>query len=110
MLAMADLRVASLATSFAVTQDGRLIRFQDFFFGVDSTLLKGASYAGLSGPKFTLRYSIKASRSFASTAAPHLVILSTSFTHAALLSRCCTIIRASWQVRHAAAAFAFAGP
>src|SRR5262250_3418702 len=53
---------------------------------------------------------MKASRSLGSTAAPHLIILSTSFVQAALLRRCCTMMRASWQEAQAAAAFACKGP
>src|ERR1700723_2535490 len=50
------------------------------------------------------------SRSLASTTAPHLIILSTSFVHAALLSRCCRMILASWHSVHAVVAFCAIGP
>src|SRR5271169_396260 len=50
-----------------------------------------------------------ASRSLGSTSAPHFIILSTSLVQAGLLNRCCTMMRASWQVEHAAAAFSCMG-
>src|SRR5713101_2675024 len=53
---------------------------------------------------------MSASRSWGSTSAPHLTILSISRVQAALLSRCCTMMRASWQLKHAAAAFSCKGP
>src|SRR5579864_1137917 len=53
---------------------------------------------------------MRASRSCGSTSAPHLVILSTSLVHAALLSRCCTMMRASWHSVQAVVALACTGP
>src|SRR5713226_5405613 len=53
---------------------------------------------------------MSASRSWGSTSAPHLTILSISRVQAALLKRCCTMMRASWQLKHAAAAFSCKGP
>src|ERR1700694_887005 len=53
---------------------------------------------------------MSASLSLASTTAPHLIILSTSLVQAALLRRCCKMIRASWHSRHAVVAFAWIGP
>src|ERR1700733_1002311 len=53
---------------------------------------------------------MRASRSAASTTAPHFVILSTSFVHAPLLRRCWRMMRASWHSRQAAVALACMGP
>ncbi len=53
---------------------------------------------------------MKASRSFGSTTAPHLVILSTSFVHAAFPNRCCTMMPESWHPKHAALILACNGP
>src|SRR5580704_10649097 len=53
---------------------------------------------------------MKASRSAASTTAPHLIILSTSLVHAALFSRCCTMMRESWHSRQAVRIFPCTGP
>src|SRR5580693_684674 len=53
---------------------------------------------------------MRASRSIGSTTAPHFVILSTSFVHAALLRRCWRMMRASWHSRQAVVAFACIGP
>src|SRR6266852_2973319 len=53
---------------------------------------------------------MKASRSAGSTTAPHLIILSTSFVHAALLKRCCTMMRASWHSKHAVFILVCTGP
>src|ERR1700674_975780 len=53
---------------------------------------------------------MKESRSAGSTSAPHFVILSTSFVHAPLLSRCCTMMPASWHSVHAVRTFARGGP
>src|ERR1700746_1280602 len=53
---------------------------------------------------------MNASRSVGSTSAPHFVILSTSFVHAALLRRCCTMMRASWHSVQAVVTFACMGP
>src|SRR5229473_1452119 len=69
-----------------------------FFFGLADL---GATYGFLSSGKFSLRYSMKASRSPGSTTAPHLIILSTSFVHAAFPNRCCTMMPESWHSKHA---------
>src|SRR5580692_10493715 len=53
---------------------------------------------------------MKLSRSAGSTSAPHLVILSTSFVHAPLLSRCWMMMRDSWHSVHAVVTFACTGP
>src|ERR1700730_15382918 len=53
---------------------------------------------------------MRASLSAGSTTAPHFVILSTSFVHAALLRRCCKMMRASWHSIQAVVAFACIGP
>src|SRR5258708_3480132 len=50
------------------------------------------------------------SRSAGSTNAPHFTILSTSFVHAALLKRCCRMMRDSWHSVHAVITFACRGP
>src|SRR3954452_9393905 len=42
--------------------------------------------------------------------APHLIILSTSLSHAPLLRRCCRIIRASWHSVQALRTFACIAP
>src|ERR1700733_8039939 len=43
---------------------------------------------------------MKGSLSAGSISAPHLAILSISFVHAALLNRCCTMMRDSWHSVH----------
>ena len=78
-----------------------------FFFGL---AVLGATYGSLSAGKFSLRYSMKAFRSPGSTTAPHLIILSTSFVHAALPNRCCTMMPDSWHSEHAVFILACSGP
>src|SRR5437868_15428868 len=73
-------------------------------------IIREALWDSLSGGKFVLRYSIKASRSPGSTSAPHLIILSTSLVHAALPNLCCTIMVASWHSKHAVFTFGCSGP
>src|SRR6266700_7051315 len=53
---------------------------------------------------------MKASRSPGSTTAPHVIILSTSFVHAAFPNRCCTMIPESWHPKHAAFILACSSP
>src|ERR1700731_4526440 len=83
--------------------------FDAFPFLSTAAVLSG-SYGGLSGLKFVLRYSIRASRSAASTTAPHFIILSTSLVHAALVRRCCRMMRASWHSVQAVVALACIAP
>src|ERR1700693_1668242 len=46
----------------------------------------------------------------ASTTAPQFIILSTSFVHAALVRRCCRMMRASWHSVQAVVALACIAP
>src|SRR5207253_6028667 len=103
-------RVLCLSLSqslFRATRGSCLVDALYFFFGL---AVLGATYGSLSAGKCALRYSIKASRSPGSTTAPHLIILSTSFVHAAFPNRCCTMMPASWHPKHAAFTLACSGP
>src|SRR5437667_10298077 len=53
---------------------------------------------------------MKASRSAGSTTAPHLIILSTSFVHAASPNRCCSMMTESWHSKHTVFILACSSP
>ena len=104
--------VSTMASGFQKPNSSALVALAKsarpyFFFAI---AVLGATYGSLSAGKFALRYSMKASRSPGSTTAPHLIILSTSFVHAAFPNRCCTTMPEPWHSRHAVFILDCSGP